>query len=109
HKNLRILQVRIDRVHHLLTTEARAVYIPSVVPIEPEHRPWNINLIAKIRQAIRRPDAVRVVVAQAHESPHVVAEVVIQPRRQHILAKISALQAGPIESGEGKFDWQNPI
>src|SRR5208337_939533 len=89
----------IDRIYHLLIAEARAVHKSSVVPVESEHGCLIIQLVAKIRQAIRGADAVRVVIAQPHEPLHIVAEVVIQTGGEHILAKISALADGLVESG----------
>src|ERR1700680_4913718 len=59
----RIFRVRIDRVHHLLIAEARAVHESSAIPIEANHRARNVQLIAKIRLAVRRPNFVRIVVA----------------------------------------------
>src|ERR1700730_9549717 len=59
----RIGKIGSGGVHELLIAEAGAVYEPSMVPIESEHRCGDVELIAKIRQAIRRADAVRVVVS----------------------------------------------
>ena len=63
----RIFRVRIDRIDHLLIAEARAMHESSAVPIEAEHRSRNVQLIAKIRLAVRRPNFVRIVVAEPSE------------------------------------------
>src|SRR5580700_2348450 len=99
-QNRRCSERRIDRVHQLLISEARAVHEHALVPIQSEYSGWNIDLVAIVRQAVRGSDSVGIVVAESDESLHVIAEIVIQSRGQHIFAEVSALQAGLIESAE---------
>ena len=96
-KNQRIVERWIDRVHHLLVAEARAVYIATAIPIQAKRCGRNIDLVAKIRLAIRGADFIGIVVAEPDKAPHVIVEVVIQARGQHVFAEIGTLQAISIE------------
>src|ERR1700692_4759362 len=69
-----------------------------MIPIQSKNRCRHVQLIAKIRLAESGPNLIGIVIADPREALHILVEVVVDARREHVLAEIRALPGCLVES-----------